>query len=65
MARRQDNALQYWKRLWQGKRTELCYISKLVDNAMGQFSAILKIKWRGDRTMLCNIGKEYDRATGQ
>jgi hypothetical protein len=72
--RRQDNALQFWKRLWIGDRTMLCKISKDYDKATRQCSAVLeKIKkYNGKATgqfssILENIIILYynDKATGQ
>jgi hypothetical protein len=42
MTRRQDNALQFWKRLWLGDRTMLCNIRKYNGKGTGQCSAILE-----------------------
>jgi hypothetical protein len=42
MARRQDNAFQFWKRLWLGDRKMLCNIGKYNGKATGQCSAVLE-----------------------
>jgi hypothetical protein len=55
--RRQDNALQFWKRLLQGDRTMLSSSGKDYGQATGQCFAILENRIAGDRTMLFNIGK--------
>jgi hypothetical protein len=42
MARRQDYAFQFWKRLWLGDRKMICNIGKYNDAATGQCSSILE-----------------------
>ncbi len=65
MERRQDNALQFWKRLWIGNRTMLCNIGKYNGKATDNALQFWKRLWQGNRAILCNVGKYNGKATGQ